>query len=717
MNGTRAMNGGKGGKGVMGNSRRADIPVRSNVRTRQDSGTNRTAPQLRASGQAHVAADRNVRAPGWFLSLLLGAVVTVGAFQLGAAPLPQMPQTARMAGRTNLPPFGFRAMTNARMAPFSGPRTNTGVMPSRFPAKPNMAGLPAQPPARTNAIPAPTKAAGAAKSIGTNAAAVKTKAGKGAASPPAQPAPGLQGKAANIWKQISDRWSQFRASSTFMPAVGIAGAALLSLLWWQVARSKTRPKTAVTTPALAGRPSLKGAKRVHSCNVLEAGGETRRLWRFDAHSDGFVLSHEQALLEGQTLPSGLVGKDWRSLFQQKLNIAWLPPEQVFVRVAQLPKSDFNETVSMVELQLEKLSPMPVTQIVWSIQVLPHTKDNLQTVIVMIVGRNVLEEFLGKLEGQGYIPDRLELPSLDQLQATVVREDGAWVYPEAAGGKNSALVAWWYGGVLQNVALVLLPAKGSAGLGEDLMQMAWAGELEGWLTSPPRWHLVAQDQAAAEWEPALREALEQPVEVSAPLAKAELAGLTARRAAHAEPLANLLPAEFATRYRQQFVDRLWMRGVGGVIGLYIVGVLIYWVALQVALFRTRGIENQVANLGQTYTNALQVRARYQILKDMDDLKYAGLDCWKAVADLIPAGVTLDTAVFSDGRKLTLGGTAGNDHGQELLDFDTALRRYSAPTQPGQPLFAADKGDPVTYTTMGANQVRWGLSLELRRAEVQ
>ena len=50
-------------------------------------------------------------------------------------------------------------------------------------------------------------------------------------------------------------------------------------------------------------------------------------------------------------------------------------------------SDFDETLAMVELQLEKLSPMPVTQIVWSIQVLPHAEGNLQTVIVMIVSRN------------------------------------------------------------------------------------------------------------------------------------------------------------------------------------------------------------------------------------------------------------------------------------------------------------------------------------------
>src|SRR5207245_10544242 len=134
-------------------------------------------------------------------------------------------------------------------------------------------------------------------------------------------------------------------------------------------------------------------------------------------------------------------------------VALLPGEQVFVRVAQYPRSEFNETVSMVELQLEKLSPVPVAQIVWSIQVLPHTDEKMQTVIVIIVARNVVEEFLGELEGQGYLADRLELPVVDQLQATEVTEDGAWIYPEVLGGKNSGLAAWWYGGVLQNIDLL------------------------------------------------------------------------------------------------------------------------------------------------------------------------------------------------------------------------------------------------------------------------
>jgi hypothetical protein len=280
---------------------------------------------------------------------------------------------------------------------------------------------------------------------------------------------------------------------------------------------KKPAKTALvpSTPSkLAGRTAIKAPSKaavVHSCNVLEVGPQAKQLWQFEARGSSYVLSREHTSMDGHPLPGRIVGKDWRALFQKKLNIAWLPPENVFLRVVQLPWSDFTETLSMVELQLEKLSPMPVAQICWSFHSLPHAQDNQQTIIVMIVARSVVEEFLGQLEGQGYIADRLELPLLDQLQTTAITEDGAWIYPEASAGKNSALVAWWYGGVLQNLDLLTLPqSKTAEGLKEQLLQMAWAGELEGWLTSPPEWHLVA-DIAAAQWEPHLRAGLEQPID--------------------------------------------------------------------------------------------------------------------------------------------------------------------------------------------------------------
>ena len=81
----------------------------------------------------------------------------------------------------------------------------------------------------------------------------------------------------------------------------------------------------------------------------------------------------------------------------------------------------------------------------------------------------------------------------------------------------------------------------------------------------------------------------------------MAASTATRATQAEAQANLLPVEFATRYQQQFVDRLWMGGLGAVVGLYIIGVAIYFVALEVALIRTGHVEDTVAEAPQNVAN--------------------------------------------------------------------------------------------------------------------
>src|SRR5258706_10495662 len=133
--------------------------------------------------------------------------------------------------------------------------------------------------------------------------------------------------------------------------------------------------------------------RWHSCNILQTAPDANRLWQFDAGKGG-GLNGEHRGVAGEPLPSGLVAKSWTSLWQPRLNIAWLPPENVFLRVIELPKSSFGETLSMVELQLEKLSPMPVTQIVWTIHILPPAPGpapsveaaagGLEKVIVVVV---------------------------------------------------------------------------------------------------------------------------------------------------------------------------------------------------------------------------------------------------------------------------------------------------------------------------------------------
>ena len=135
--------------------------------------------------------------------------------------------------------------------------------------------------------------------------------------------------------------------------------------------------------------------RWNSCNILHVAPDAKRVWQFDAKGGGFVLDREQRVPHADKLPAKGIAKQWSSLWQPKLNVAWLPAENVFLRVVELPASNFEETLAMVELQLEKFSPLPVTQIVWTMHVMgTHTApakgdaapESLQTVIVVIVER-------------------------------------------------------------------------------------------------------------------------------------------------------------------------------------------------------------------------------------------------------------------------------------------------------------------------------------------
>jgi hypothetical protein len=481
-----------------------------------------------------------------------------------------------------------------------------------------------------------------------------------------------------------------------------------------------QPRVVEEAPVPAGPARPRRPATVASCNVLQTSSASPHLWQFDARGGAFKLCDEVAVRDGEVLASSVVGKSWSSLLQTRLNVAWLPPENVFLRVAQFPQSNFEETRAMVELQLEKLSPIPVTQALWTIHLLPHSAGNMQTVIVIIVERSVVEEFLGQLEKRGFVADMLETSMLDQLLAVPISGDGAWIYPEARGKANTALVAWWYGGVLQNIDFITLPAGNdrAASMRDQLTQMAWGGELEGWLTSPPRWHLVADKAMSAEWELPLHESMEQPVEVVTPVSRPELAALTAKRAAQTQLSANLLPAEFAARYKEQFVDRLWLRGLGAVIALYLVVVLVYFVALGFFSYQTNAVEQQVKEITPAYTKVTELQARYKVLKERQELKYAALDCWQAVAEMMPEGLTLVSMNFGNGNRLMLAGTAPADQTGAIIDFIGKLHKAPAHGQPGELLFNPDKNDSLNeHINPGTATVNWTFELELKQGEAE
>jgi hypothetical protein len=451
------------------------------------------------------------------------------------------------------------------------------------------------------------------------------------------------------------------------------------------------------------------------------GAKTRELWQFSAGGK-FSLQRKESKLHTEPLTEKWVAKDWQTLFQPRLNVAWLGADKVFVRVIQLPKADPAETRSMVELQLEKLSPLPIAQLVWSYEVVPHVPQagagqemsahalgELQTVLVLMAARHHVEEYLGQLEGQGYLADRLELPLLDELRSVKIKENGAWVFPSLGGVDATCMIAWWYDGVLQNLSIAHLPSleTRAAVLQEQLAQTIWAGELEGWVTGEPKFHLVADEATASHWLPLFD--LAQQVEVVSPLPLQEVAVHTARRAVANGTSTNLLPAEFGARYRQLFIDRLWMRGLGAILMMYVLGVLIYFGFVQYSSWRLGSVRDEITKLGPTYTNTVQLKERLRVLQDTLEMQYAALDSYQSVAATLPPELTLNSINFERGRTVRIFGTTGGENRVQLNEFNAKLMEHEVR---GQRLFS--KVLPPS-STMNQNVLSWNFSCELKRTD--
>ena len=138
-----------------------------------------------------------------------------------------------------------------------------------------------------------------------------------------------------------------------------------------------------------------------------------------------------------------------------------------------------------------------------------------------------------------------------------------------------------------------------------------------------------------------------------------------------------------------------------------------IMLGYATVTTNTVVNQVAELGPTYTNAIQLRDRYKVLKERKELKYAGLDCWSTTARRLHENMTLDSMNFSEGRRLSLAGSAPAEETDQLYVFESEMRKAMVR---GEPLFDPNKGEGIQFSIRGGTAM-CTLNIELKRSEAQ
>lgn len=456
-------------------------------------------------------------------------------------------------------------------------------------------------------------------------------------------------------------------------------------------------------------------KKWHECNVLQIEDSALRLWRFHAADPHCPLKEKSQFEIGGMLPKK-IGKASHNPFWGKLNIAWIPENHAFVRAIQMPECAPDELSQMLEFQIEKLSPAPVGQIVWSYECIPSGSKGQLTVLLILAQSEIIEQQLKRIEAAGYYADRLEVPWCHELIRIDRGIDRIWIRLTKTNAGIVALLAWILDQSLWNAMILRLPEgeKGALSLVEQLEKTAWTGEVEGWLQTIPPITICGEGEWIHAWKKILEDWSSHNVMMDLAPEPLEMASLSAQRATQNSSHSNLLPQAHRTRYRQQYVDGLWARGIGVMMLFYILGVLIYFIALEWMETESIALQSRVHSAGALYTNVLKMQERIDILQEQIDLKFSALDCLLVISKALPAEMSLDSFAFLGGKELRLSGKVETSAREKVTEYHRALIRAES----GENKLFASVSDPAISPNRvrgkGANQSEWNFNCELQRS---
>ncbi len=480
-------------------------------------------------------------------------------------------------------------------------------------------------------------------------------------------------------------------------------------------------------PIAAAPRARRGVRSVAgTCNVVDCTRERQRFWRFNSSGRSVKLSDVRDTEIDTPVPRPLVARDlsqmWRPHCQ---NDAWLPMEDVYFHVLELPQCAPAELSEMVELQLERISPFPVSQVVWTFEVVPSGRAEAahQSVVVILAERSMVEEHLGRLEAIGYRPDRLEAPILRQVFEVAASAEGtsdsAWIYPQAHEGKATCLVAWWSEGELRELSMIHIGAVGRPQeLTEQLTASLWAREIASAGRPSWQWHLVADRDLAEQWLPSLNEWAGRGVQLHPPAESAALAAACAQMAGRPLAEANLLPPEYRDRCHRDDVDRFWL-GLAGVVALFyalFVGAYVYFSGQLARDFAQ--VELDRDDLKKKVAGMEEKEEKYHQKRLYDHLRLKALECMQAIAESLPEAMDLEEFRFNDKKEnpknLTLTGTVALTDEDKVDAFRELLSQVKVtdPDQKEIKLFANVGFDRIV-DVRGVEEARkrWFITCEL------
>jgi len=385
--------------------------------------------------------------------------------------------------------------------------------------------------------------------------------------------------------------------------------------------------------------------------VEGAAGEPRvvrveRVETEEASGDGFWSAREEAL---RNLCARAAGR-----------LVWaLPGAAALLRVMELPAVDDSELAAMVEIQLDKISPLALDRLYWDFEVVDRGRERVRTVVAAVDRARVDEagEFFRRQKRELRGVDCEVLGIWEELKSAQP-EEGVWQVWLVQREKETVLMAADARGPLE--FRVIEPAGGPEGDGLSAEEIAeevtyTLASLEAQWGAPGGVHIEVVAEREPGWTDRLGDLLELPVSFREMKVGEAAAGGVARRALRPEKTLELAPAEWEAAYRHRRLRRRLLLAAGAV--------LILWTGMMGAaavFFRTE--EQRLAALTEreraVEKPAAELRALRRKVRELEmyaDRSHSVLEALREVVRLMPSGVELTSFVYKKGRSVQLRGT--------------------------------------------------------------
>jgi len=389
----------------------------------------------------------------------------------------------------------------------------------------------------------------------------------------------------------------------------------------------------------------------------------------------------------------------------------VPARFLLLRIMDLPTVEPAECRGMVELQVGKISPFPVEDLVIAHEIL-EAGDSTTRMLIASVEKSRIDELGAPLIGAGLVPEAVDIDIMADwyaLGAAKEPRDGRVIHLVARGGQTGLLA------VQDGKPLILRALPPREERTEEEQVASLAEEVDYTLTSlESEWGptdtlvRIHGTQAEAGMASPLEAALGIPVQWASLDALMDRGEALVRRRMEGAACLNLRPDAWRELTEMKRVKRRLVKASIAAAAIWLVTVASLTGYLKWEESSASRVEREAAALQGPAMQVSEIKEKVENLEHYGDRMYSALECLREISVLLPPSLELQAFNFRKDREINLRGVAESARAEPVYDFFEALEQSDR--------FVGVHGQQVTTTrTQGGQVATFRLTLRLPERE--